>query len=161
METTKKATKLPQNSGLEPPRTHSHEGDTTDDTKTILKDMEGHITIKNNTRIRTNILHTKCYTHMHTHAWRTGLGVEGSSPMTPRGEAPKNPAGTNALGPVGIPPKAKATALPIQNPAAAGFFFCFIYPLMAALRRGSDDMRTQQRLGWPAHANNDQRLTRR
>ena len=50
-------------------------------------------------------LHTKSYTHMNTHAWRTGLGGEGSSPMTPRGEAPKNPAGTNALGPVGIPPE--------------------------------------------------------
>ena len=56
-----------------------------------------------------------------------GLGVEGSSPMTPRGEAPKNPAGTNALGPVGIPPKAKATALPLQNPAAAGLFFLVLF----------------------------------
>ena len=56
-----------------------------------------------------------------------GLGVEGSSPMTPRGEAPKNPAGTNALGPVGIPPKAKATALPLQNPAAAGLLFVFVF----------------------------------
>ena len=48
-----------------------------------------------------------------------GLGVEGSAPMTPRGEAPKNPAGTNALGPVGIPPKAKAITLP--------FFFLLFF----------------------------------
>jgi hypothetical protein len=45
--------------------------------------------------------------------------------MTPRGEAPKNPAGTNALGPVGIPPKAKATALPHKTPPQQGFFLLF------------------------------------
>ena len=60
-----------------------------------------------------------------------GLGVEGSSPMTPRGEAPKNPAGTNALGPVGIPRNLKQPPSP-QNPAAAGFFSFFsffVFPL--------------------------------
>ena len=62
-----------------------------------------------------------------------GLGVEGSSPMTPRGEAPKNPAGTNALGPVGIGPKAPLPAQ--QSPAAAGLLFLkkiFIFSAMSA-----------------------------
>ena len=83
-----------------------------------------------------------------------GLGVEGSSPMTPRGEAPKNPAGTNALGPVGIPPKAKATALPLQNPAAAGLFVfvCFVLGFAADARFFDD--------GPPTHKhNNDTRNT--
>jgi hypothetical protein len=47
--------------------------------------------------------------------------------MTPRGEAPKNPAGTNALGPVGIPPKAKATALPHKTPPQQGFLFLVLF----------------------------------
>ena len=121
-----KSHKTTLESGLEPPRTHTrrhhrrqgrpkgHEGHTTTKQQTTNKDEHAYLD---------EMLH-----YAHACVRGGGLGVEGSSPMTPRGEAPKNPAGTNALGPVGIPPKAKATALPLQNPAAAGLFFFVCRP---------------------------------
>ena len=95
-------------------------------------DMEGHTTTKQQATNKDEHAYLDEMLHYaHACVRGGGLGVEGSSPMTPRGEAPKNPAGTNALGPVGIGPKAPLPAQ--QSPAAAGLFFFsfffFVFPL--------------------------------
>ena len=86
------------------------------------------------TRIRRNEHATHEMLHAHAHAcMEDGAGGEGSTPLPPHGEAPKNPAGANARGSVGIPPNFKATTIPTKpRPSQLFlflvFFFIFCFP---------------------------------